>query len=82
MRKIMKRAWEIKRKLKVIFLKALKMAWKIAKYEIEYKKKEARPDGEMQFRIWSGYGKTRAYYTCDWKSKYANSKNYNYVELI
>lgn len=82
MKKIMKRAWEIKRKIKNVFAQALKMAWKIAKYEIAFKKQECQEDGEMTFTIWSAYGKVRAYYKCDWRSKYSNSKSYNYVDLL
>lgn len=36
----------------------------------------------ISWNIWSGYGLVRAYYTCEDRSKYANSKKDNFVELV
>lgn len=79
---IMKRAWEIKRKLEVAFAKALKMSWVIAKKEVELKKEWYEPDGTVEFNIWNKCGMVRAYYRCSWFSKYKNNKKDNFVSLV
>lgn len=82
--KIMKRAWEIVRKLKNKFSEALKMSWKIAKMELSLRKEYCRFENhdEVTFNIWKGYGRVRAYYTCSWRSNYANSKKTNFIDLL
>ncbi|MDU2491359.1 MAG: hypothetical protein E6X14_08190 [Clostridium celatum] len=73
---IMKRAWEIKRKLKNTLATALKMSWILAKKALELKEEHDRPNGRVEFKIWANYGKVRAYYTCSWRSKYQNNKGF------
>ncbi|KHO32078.1 hypothetical protein OR62_13785 [Clostridium tetani] len=77
---IMRRAWEIKRKLNNTLSEALKMSWMLAKKAVEFKEEYDRPEGTVRFNIWANYGKVRAYYTCSWRSKYQNNKGY-YVAL-
>ena len=79
---IMKRAWELKRKLNNTFAEALTMSWKIAKAELRIRNEYDRFEeyDKVTFNIWAGYGKVRAYYTCSWKSKYANGKG-KYIDL-
>lgn len=36
----------------------------------------------IKWNVWSGYGRYRAYYTCEDRSKYANNKKDNFVELV
>lgn len=81
--KIMKRAWEIVRKLKNTFAEALKMAWKIAKFERHYLDTEGGTvrEGRMTFNIWEGYGYIRAYFTASWESRYQNGKR-RFLDLI
>lgn len=38
--------------------------------------------GNVTWKIWKNYGKFRAYYTVDTRSKYANNKKSNFVELV
>lgn len=82
-KEIMKRAWEIVKKAKASFASALKFSWACAKKALEIKKKEFREhqDYKVTFRIWANYGKVRAYYRCNWWSKYSNSMPYNFVEM-
>ena len=84
LRKVMKRAWEICRKVKNSFSQALKMAWKIAKFENRYMDKNGGyiREGNMTFNIWTGYGMVRAYFKASWESKYSNDKKSNFIELI
>ena len=77
---IMKKAWEIKRKLDNTLSEALKMSWKLAKVALELKEEYNRPSGNVNFNIWANYGKVRAYFTCSWRSKYQNNKGC-YIEL-
>lgn len=77
---IMKKAWEIKRKLNNTLSTALKMSWMLAKKAVELKEEYDRLEGIVEFNIWANYGKVRAYYTCSWRSKYQNNKGY-YVTL-
>lgn len=77
---IMKRAWEISRKLNNTFSEALKMSWKLAKTERELKERHCEPEGKVTFNLWANYDKVRAYYKCDWRSKYQNNKG-NYIDL-
>lgn len=79
--KIMKRAWEIARKLKNSFSQALRMSWKIAKFEAFIKEDYDRPEGTVEFNVWEGYGKVRAYYKCSWMAKYQNNKG-NFIDLL
>lgn len=83
LRKIMKRAWEIKRKGEVSFAEALKMSWKVAKHEVCLLEEWGREEsGTVWYNIWVGYGMIRAYYKCSWFSKYENTqKKNNFVEL-
>lgn len=80
---IMKRAWEIVKKASVSFAVALRFSWACAKKALEIKTKEHREDEDykINFSIWANYGKVRAYYRCNWWSKYSNSKSYNFVEM-
>lgn len=80
---IMKRAWEVVRVAKTSFSAALRFSWACAKKAIELKTKEYRTheDCKVSFTIWAKYGKVRAYYRCNWWSKYSNSKSYNFVEM-
>jgi len=81
LKEIMVKAWEIKRKFDWTIAKALKAAWVMAKKAFALKEEYDRPEGKVEFELWQGGIHTRAYYTCDWKSKYANSCKYNFVEL-
>ena len=74
LKKIMKRAWEIMRRVNCTFSAALKFSWKMAKKEISLKEEWYRPEGTVTFNIWAGYGHVRAYYKCDWRSNYYNNK--------
>lgn len=81
---IMKRAWEVTRKAKASFTAALKFSWACAKKALQLKVADHREDipaCEVNFTIWAKYGKVRAYYKCNWWSKYTNSKPYNFVEM-
>lgn len=82
MKKIMKKAWEISRKLKTYFGRALKISWFLAKKEIELKEEySARStDGIVTFNIWEGYGKLRAYYKLSWWSNYQNGRGH-FIEI-
>lgn len=77
---IMKRAWELKRKLNVTIGEALKMSWRMAKQEAALKEYHCEPEGRVTFNIWQNYGLVRAYYKCSWMSKYQNNKG-NYISL-
>lgn len=77
---IMKKAWEIKRKLNSTLSLALRMSWVLAKKALNLKEEFDMLEGEVKFNIWSNYGKVRAYYTCSWRSSYQNNKGY-YVAL-
>lgn len=83
MKNIMKRAWEIRKQLRSSMKVALRISWKIAKKENDLKNEWHRndPDEIVRFRVWSNYGKVRAYYTCSWFSRYQNSKNNNFISL-
>lgn len=45
----------------------------LEKVELAYQEAYAE-DRKVIFNIWEGYGKRRAYITCPWRSKNANSK--------
>lgn len=77
---IMKRAWEIRKKLKNTLSAALKISWMLAKKAVALKEEYDRPEGRVEFNIWANYGKVRAYYTCSWRSKYQNNKGH-YIAL-
>jgi hypothetical protein len=79
---IMKRAHNIKNEAGCTFSQALKFSWAIEKKEIEIRVYNSRFDGEnVTWSIWTGYGKVRAYYKCSWRSKYADSKNTNFINM-
>lgn len=80
---IMKRAWEVVKKANVSFAAALKFSWACAKKAIEIKIKEhyENENCKVSFSIWANYGKVRAYYKCNWWSKYSNGKSYNFIEM-
>lgn len=82
--KIMKRAWEIVRKLKNNFSQALRMSWQIAKMELSLREEWDRfdEDDKVTFNVWEGYGRVRAYYRCNWLSKYQNNKKTNFIDLL
>lgn len=73
---IMKKAWEILRKLKNTLSEALKISWVLAKKAVSLKEEYDRPEGVVEFKIWANYGKVRAYYTCSWRSNYQNNKGH------
>lgn len=77
---IMKKAWEIKRKLNNTLSIALKMSWVLAKKALALKEEYYELEGKVEFNIWARYGKVRAYYICSWKSDYQNNKGF-YVDL-
>lgn len=79
--KIMKRAWDIKKKLNNSFSEALRMSWKIEKQEKAIKEYDCEPNGIVTWNIWMGYNMIRAYYNRSWASKYANNKKNNYITL-
>lgn len=81
---VMKRAWEIVKKANVSFSLALKFSWTCAKKAVELKMAEHRennPTCNVNFSIWAKFGKLRAYYRCNWWSKYSNGKSYNFIEM-
>lgn len=78
---IMKRAWETVKKAGVKFAEALKFSWIVAKKEVALKKEWHEEDGVVTWNIWTGYGRTRAYYKMSWMSKYSNNKKTNFVEM-
>jgi len=79
---ILKRAHNIKKQAGCTMSEALKFSWAIEKKEIEIRTYNARFDGEVvTWSIWTGYGKVRAYYTCSWRSKYADAKKTNFVSM-
>ena len=126
LKKIMKRAWEIKREIdsrtrgqllniqqikwedklpkneEVLFSECLKLAWeerkqaekiaeemnvtmdealKMAEKETSYKIEECEFGiAVFTWNIWENYGKKRAYYKINTRSKYANGKN-EFVDL-
>ena len=74
-----KQAEKIAEEMNVTMDEALKMAEKETSYKIE----------ECEFgiavftwNIWENYGKKRAYYKISTRSKYANGKKENFVNLI
>lgn len=69
-----KRAEAIAEEHQVSYEAAAKMAAKEAELKEEF-------GGNVTFKIWSKYGKTRAYYTVDSRSSYQNSDKRNFVEL-
>jgi len=77
---IMKSAWELVKKYGKTLSDALVAAWKMAKKAADLKEDFEAHDGKVTFKIWNNYGKFRAYYTCDFRSKYQNNKGH-YVEL-
>lgn len=81
MKEIMVRAWEFFKKLDKDFSTCLKFSWALAKKEVALKEEWDRMDGVVTFKLWNNYGKVRAYFTCDWRSKYSNTKKNNFVEL-
>lgn len=79
--KIMKRAWEICRKAKCEFRKALAFSWVCAKEEVAMKEEWHEPNGIVTWNIWVGYGHVRAYYKRSFVSKYQNNKRDVFVEM-
>jgi hypothetical protein len=82
--KIMKRAWDIKKKANNTFAQALKMSWKIAKFEVSLLVKYGKEEtGKVVFNLWVNYGKVRTYYKCSWFSNYENTHSkVNYIDLV
>lgn len=88
---------ELEESEKAIFAVCLKMAWEEVKkaseiaqrYDVTIenalvmaeKETELNREGTVTWRIWKNYGKYRAYYTVSGRSKYANNKKDNFVEL-
>jgi|GEM_PF-3793168 len=54
---------------------------KIREKEKELKENMSVSYGEVKWTIWAVTGHRRAYYWCSWKSKYANAKSCNYIEI-
>lgn len=54
--RVMKRAWEVKRKLNNEFSEALRMSWKMEKFEISAKENDRRTHelDKVTFNIWDG----------------------------
>ena len=69
------RAAELVKSLNV----SLKIAERLVEVEKAFQDNYARED-KLTFKIWNGYGRSRAYITCPWYSKYQNNKG-NYVDL-
>lgn len=69
-----KRAESLAEEHHVSYKSAAKMAAKEAELKAEF-------GGNVTFKIWSKYGKNRAYYTVDSRSSYQNSDKKNFVEL-
>ena len=65
------RAMELKEELNI----SEEEAKVLEKVELAYQEAYAE-DRKVTFKIWEGYGKRRAYITCPWRSKYANTKNF------
>lgn len=83
LKKIMKRAWEIKKLIKSTFATALKISWYVAKKEVELKQEWYVLDDEdarVTFNMWSNYGHLRAYYKRSFVTNYQNGKGH-YVDL-
>lgn len=88
--------FELKESEKAVFAECLKMAWEEAKkaeklakkYNVSVENaaimaaKENELDDDVTWNVWSGYGHLRAYYNCASRSKYANNKKDNFVELV
>ena len=78
-REIMKKAWEVKRKLKVTLKIALRISWKLAKKALSLKEEDDMMKyGKVEFNVWQNYGYTRAYYKCNWYSNYQNNYKKNH----
>ncbi len=69
-----KRAAAIAEEHHVSYRNAAKMAAKEAELKEEF-------GGNVTFKMWTKYGKVRAYYTVDSRSSYQNSRKDNFVEL-
>ena len=57
--------------------KSLNVTLKIAERLVEVEKAFQEywaEEEELEFKIWNNYGKSRAYISCPWYSKYQNSK--------
>ncbi|WP_300628125.1 hypothetical protein [uncultured Thomasclavelia sp.] len=78
----MKNAWRIIRKWNKSLKVALKMAWAMAKKERQVREQYNIDDCySFEFNLWSGYGKTRAYYKTGGMSKNWNNNKAHFVEL-
>lgn len=75
-KEIMENAWALVRKAGKSMSESLKMAWYLAKKVISFREGwGASAEGyEMKVNLWTGYGKIRAYYECEWRSNYQNKK--------
>lgn len=75
-KEIMKNAWTLVKKTRKSMAEALRMAWYLAKKIISFREGWGKScEGyEMKINIWTGYGKIRAYYECEWRSNYQNKK--------
>ena len=69
-----KRAESLAEEHHVSYRNAAKMAAKEAELKEEF-------SGNVTWKIWTKYGKARAYYTVDSRSSYQNSDKRNFVEL-
>lgn len=80
--KLFEIAWQCVRKFKVNISTGLKMAWACIKREASVRNYYGIDNTyNFEFKLWSGYGKRRAYYTTNGMSKYWNSKRNNFVEF-
>lgn len=75
-KEIMRNAWTLVRKAGKSIAESLKMSWYLAKKVISFREGwGASAEGyEMKVNLWTGYGKIRAYYECEWRSSYQNKK--------
>lgn len=70
-----KRAQQLAEELNLSMANALKLAAK--EFDISLQR-----GYNVTWKLWANYGKKRAYFKASGWSKYANSKWYNYVELV
>lgn len=79
--KLFKNAWKCIRKWNVSLSKALKMAWAMAKKELEYRKYYGISECYyFKFNLWNAKNIKRAYINTDGMSKYWNKKRH-FVDL-
>lgn len=75
-----RKAEELAEKLSISEENALRLVKK--EHELVATDWTVRSVNDISWKLWSGYGFKRAYFRVSGWSKYANSKKYNFVELI